>query len=822
MNTHIESIKSAYSQREKFVLIALTGRTGSGCSTAASILAKSSFKDLDLQESQVREINTNEDRKYEIIYNYTQKNDWKAFSVIEASGIIFSHIIEQGMDEFKEYIKGFQKINEKNKIRISSFPDLFEAIDRLDYIFENQEYCTLNEEKLKKITEKIDGNHDQIISYYRFYIDTLPKLKNDFYELLSRYTCHEEQTSRFEPVKFKKANLYTFLMQQIGNNIRASGKPYISNYSAEHFYCVAERIDYVIQIIRRYNSIYEQYNTRICIDAIRNPYEAFYFKDKYSTFYLMSVNTDESTRRQRLGYLDKDEIASLDSTEFPTGFEHDFEVFFHQNMSDCLEISDIHLYNPQQTCGKYFFLTSQIVRYVCLMLHPGLITPSNIERCMQVAYTAKLNSGCLSRQVGAVITDQGFSIKAVGWNDVPKGQIPCSLRDAIAYCVNKDSNAYSLFELENEEFSDALHIICNKAKNAETLGRSFPYCFKDVYNGLKKDRNQVFTRSLHAEENSFLQLAKYGGQGIKGGCLFTTASPCELCSKKAYQLGIRDIYYIDPYPGIAFQHILNFGHLLNPNLHLFYGAVGTAYTTLYTQRISIKDELSLMTGIDCKKIRNYMEDVDRIKQTVKDIEYIYQETEFIFETRENIHAIERLQVKALHSNIQEISNITYWTGSSFDGMKLSDFKRGKGKHKKESLNQDRGDNTKSYQYNVENCEHQPYIGTLRLSEPLKKGETISYKITIDVKDATHIMNPYYAQMVTIRTKKLVLSVKAKEGLLKNVKKVVYADTNMTPEYEVQSEEIPVTVSQDGYQVFKVSISKPNLNYSYCLEWNFNS
>ena len=31
--------------------------------------------------------------------------------------------------------------------------DLFEAIDRLDYIFENQEYCTLNEEKLKKITE---------------------------------------------------------------------------------------------------------------------------------------------------------------------------------------------------------------------------------------------------------------------------------------------------------------------------------------------------------------------------------------------------------------------------------------------------------------------------------------------------------------------------------------------------------------------------------------------------------------------------------------------------------------------------------------------
>ncbi len=87
-----------------------------------------------------------------------------------------------------------------------------------------------------------------------------------------------------------------------------------------------------------------------------------------------------------------------------------------------------------------------------------------------------------------------------------------------------------------------------------------------------------------------MQIAKYGGQGVKGGKLFTTASPCELCSKKAYQLGIKEIFYIDPYPGIALDHILNFG-VEKPELILFSGAIGRAYNQLYEPILSYKDEL---------------------------------------------------------------------------------------------------------------------------------------------------------------------------------------------------------------------------------------
>lgn len=37
-----------------------------------------------------------------------------------------------------------------------------------------------------------------------------------------------------------------------------------------------------------------------------------FFKDRYNAFYLMSVNTDNSSRRKRLSHLRADEINSLD------------------------------------------------------------------------------------------------------------------------------------------------------------------------------------------------------------------------------------------------------------------------------------------------------------------------------------------------------------------------------------------------------------------------------------------------------------------------------------------------------------------------------
>jgi len=338
-----------------------------------------------------------------------------------------------------------------------------------------------------------------------------------------------------------------------------------------------------------------------------------------------------------LGQLDDEELQSLDEIEYESAGQSNYGLFFHQTISECLSIADIHLFNPDVKNDRYFFLTEQIAKYISLILHPGLINPTHIERCMQIAYVASLNSGCLSRQVGAVITGPDFSVKAVGWNEVPEGQVSCNLRCTRNYCNSRDRETFSNFELEDVKFQKALFALEHEVSQCDLGGMIYSYCFKDIYNELSGGiKNQVFTRALHAEENAFLQLSKHGGQGIQGGKLFSTASPCELCSKKAYQLGIKEIYYVDPYPGISTSHILNFGEHGNPKVQLFYGAIGDAYMRLYTPRIPVKDELKLLSGIDCKKVvRSLSKDIEQ-PHRVRKFKYIDQQSRLIFHSRQNI------------------------------------------------------------------------------------------------------------------------------------------------------------------------------------------
>ena len=44
-----EAIKSLYRQRDRFILIGLTGRTGAGCTTVSKILSSDSINKLDLK-----------------------------------------------------------------------------------------------------------------------------------------------------------------------------------------------------------------------------------------------------------------------------------------------------------------------------------------------------------------------------------------------------------------------------------------------------------------------------------------------------------------------------------------------------------------------------------------------------------------------------------------------------------------------------------------------------------------------------------------------------------------------------------------------------
>ena len=61
----MEVVKQIYGLRQNFILIGLTGRTGSGCSTVAKLLQTENVKDL---RSQYKDFNEGE------IDNNTRKN----------------------------------------------------------------------------------------------------------------------------------------------------------------------------------------------------------------------------------------------------------------------------------------------------------------------------------------------------------------------------------------------------------------------------------------------------------------------------------------------------------------------------------------------------------------------------------------------------------------------------------------------------------------------------------------------------------------------------------------------------------------------------
>lgn len=577
-----EAIRNIYAEREKFIIIGLTGRTGAGCTTISNILGAEDFSKLNLREPKTTDYDSNEQRKYQIVYNYI-KQHWNPFFRISMTDVIFSFIIQHEYDTLFEELNSIIGEDFSRQIK-----------DELEQEFPNlaTEYSYLNTEISKIYNENCDLNRtdkNHLLIAYDILI-RLGSIQSKFRQVMNNNVFIDKNSNT-------AVNTFTHCLQEFGNRIRNHGDISSSNdFTGIHMFALARRANDFIKAVEAKNKD-KDLPTFICLDAIRSPYEATYFQDRYSSFYLVAVSTDDEERVRRLGEkLSREQIKALDKKEYPKKLKGETK-FTNQNIGACVQLADIYLYNPYESTIEKFFVTESIIKYVTLIKHPGLITPTSVERCMQIAYNAKLNSGCLSRQVGAVITDSHFSIKAVGWNSVAEGQVPCNLRNAENYLINKDRDSFSTFEIEDKEFINHMHKKYTGKINSTALeGRLCSYCFKDEYEIITGEKNQVHTRSLHAEENAFLQIVKYGGEGIQGGKLFTSASSCVLCSKKAFQLGIKDIYYIDPYPDIATSHILSFGKDKSkcPQCHLFYGAIGRAYTCLYTQRIAIKDELSCL------------------------------------------------------------------------------------------------------------------------------------------------------------------------------------------------------------------------------------
>jgi len=292
------------------------------------------------------------------------------------------------------------------------------------------------------------------------------------------------------------------------------------------------------------------------LDGIRNPGEIEVLRSEFPNFYLIAVDASRDIRYARL----KSRYARNEA-EFDRDDQRDrAEPFPHgQQVAACVDRADVLLINENEFTGKARVrreLESKIDEHVVLMASPGSRLPSPRELLMHLAYSASLRSSCLKRQVGAVIVapydssaimppglvpgSDEFAVVAAGYNEVPRGQDTC--RDRYEGQCYRDQ--------KRSERPDAIARLGLRCKCGEPV--TTPQCRKccaDLSAVFQPEKALDYCRALHAEETAILQGTRTGGPALSGAVLYTTTFPCLLCAKMIVHAGIKEVVYVEAYPG---------------------------------------------------------------------------------------------------------------------------------------------------------------------------------------------------------------------------------------------------------------------------------
>ena len=285
---------------------------------------------------------------------------------------------------------------------------------------------------------------------------------------------------------------------------------------------------------------------RVChiIDSIKNQEELALLQTVYrEVLYVVGVFAPINTREQNL------KNKGMEATEIYRLMDRDSgeEIDAGQTVAKTFPQCDFFLRMESDSEAQ---LRSRVERFLHLILGTKIITPTRAETAMYSAASAAGNSACLSRQVGAAVTDASGEILATGWNDVPKpfGGLyqtdsaldPNGERDM--RCWNKDGG-----KCFNDEEKDGLarQIIISLEGFIPAPQResAIAAVIKD-----KRLRGLIeFSRSIHAEMHAILTALKSCGERVQGGMLFVTTYPCHSCARHIVASGIKEVYYIEPY-----------------------------------------------------------------------------------------------------------------------------------------------------------------------------------------------------------------------------------------------------------------------------------
>jgi len=279
------------------------------------------------------------------------------------------------------------------------------------------------------------------------------------------------------------------------------------------------------------------------IDQVKRPEEVELLRALYrNLFYLVGVTKPYPQRKKLL------EEEGVYENEAPTLIEIDRneEGDGGQRLDKTLHLADFFIRNDANLDHR-----NSIKRFTRLIHGDKSQTPDRLETGMYAAYAAGLRSACLSRQVGAAIANQSGEIVATGCNDVPAplGGLYSANSTPDFRCVHKGGECFNDKEKRQLQRSigEIVRAEFEERKIDSNLDMWLDEFLEKIYKETRLGSLIEFSRSVHAEMDAIISLARSGSVGIGGATLFTTTFPCHSCARHIVAAGVSEVYYIEPY-----------------------------------------------------------------------------------------------------------------------------------------------------------------------------------------------------------------------------------------------------------------------------------
>lgn len=176
------------------------------------------------------------------------------------------------------------------------------------------------------------------------------------------------------------------------------------------------------------------------------------------------------------------------------------------------------------------------------------------------------------------------------------------------------------------------------------------------------------------------------------------------------------------------------------------------------------------------------------------------EAEFYFVSREKMESRIEYDMQLTCSSMREYPRDLLWSGAEYEGTTIA------------------SEYTEDYEIEEQIGPQSPHDYLIKFKTEKKLGDMVKFKTITKVGDTTHIMKNYYSYTILYQVDQLTLRVSAPKGLIKDVKKAVYADRAR----EITVEK-PTKIARKivgDLEEYTFVCNNPTLLYNYFIEWQF--